>query len=175
MNEFKIGDEIRCVNSRLHAVLELGKGYKVEYVTPSGDYLGLAGVAGGYAADRFEAMPAAVSPDPAPTKSFKVGDRVKCVKPSTLRPFLVTGEIYVVTNTRPNGGSLLVQVEGSCIMWQADRFELANAVALHDPVHQPFNYPETDEDRERAARDKLRAYKRGMRDWLYGTTSEDQS
>ena len=43
------------------------------------------------------------------------------------------------------------------------------------PTTQPFDYPETDEDRDRAARAKLRAYKRGMRNWLYGTTSEDQS
>lgn len=173
MPEFKVGDMVRCVNPGSHAGLELGKGYKVEYVPPFGDYLGLDGVAGGYDVDRFEAMLAAVSPDPAPTKSFKVGDRVKCVTPSIIQPFLVTGEIYVVTNTRPNRGSLLVQVEGSCTLWQADRFELASQQATVTP--QPFDYPETDDDRDRAARAKLRAYKRGMRDWLYGTTSGEET
>ena len=106
-------------------------------------------------------------------EAFKPGDRVRCVRPSSVQPFLVLDDIYTVVKFTESGVKPLVQVEGSYILWQVNRFELADLQATVTP--QLFDYPETDEDKERAAREKLRAYKRGMRDWLYGTTSEDQS
>ena len=106
---------------------------------------------------------------------FKVGDVVRRIESDW--ESVKVGDIRTVSRTtfQTYGQGLMFGNDAN--IYDSRKFELAQeeVVALHDPVHQPFNYPETDEDKERAARDKLRAYKRGMRDWLYGTTTEGES
>ena len=111
-------------------------------------------------------------------EAFKPGDKVRRIKSAWGN--LKVGDIRTVERCVLSVGEPGLILDGDDLTYTASMFELVTCVedavmALYDPVHQPFNYPETDEDRERAARAKLRAYKRGMRDWLYGTTSEDQS
>ena len=107
-------------------------------------------------------------------EAFKPGDTVRRIGKDW--EDIKVGDIHVVESCVVGSSKPGIKVKGREKTYDATLFELVSreedaAMALHDPVHQPFNYPETDEDRERATQAKLRAYKRGMRDWLYGTTS----
>ena len=109
-------------------------------------------------------------------EAFKTGDKVRRIK--TAWGNLKVGDIRVVQDcVLDSTNNLGLTFEGDENLYVASSFELvsrAEVVILEMqaiPTTQPFDYPETDEDRERAAQAKLRAYKRGMRDWLYGTTS----
>ena len=114
---------------------------------------------------------------------FKVGDEVVCTKPDA---GLVKGRVYVVSETKTAiaTGAHYIRVDGGGLYWWSiARFDLAPA-AITDPETYAGTsletvwvdeltevQPETPEDPERAAQEKLRAYKREMRDWLYGTRS----
>ena len=107
-------------------------------------------------------------------EAFKPGDTVRRIGKDW--EDIKVGDIHVVESCVVDLSRPGIKVEGREKTYDTTMFELVShaedtAIALHDPVHQPFDYHETDEDRDRAARAKLRAYKRGMRDWLYGTTS----
>ena len=107
-------------------------------------------------------------------EAFKTGDKVRRIY--TAWGNLKVGDIRVVQDcVLASTNKLGLTFEGDGNLYDATKFELVNEVVTPEmqamPGAQPFDYPETDEDRERIAQAKLRAYKRGMRDWLYGTTS----
>ena len=110
---------------------------------------------------------------------FKVGDKVVCVLPAYP---LTLGVEYTVAATDDTRTSLgyFVQVAGDSFWYSAARFgsapepdETYVGAGLDVVWGAETAPPETPEAPERAAREKLRAYKREMRDWLYGTTSGD--
>ena len=111
-------------------------------------------------------------------EAFKPGDKVRRIKSAWGN--LTVGDIRVVQDcVLDSTNKLGLTFEGDGNIYAAPSFELVSCAEVIPlemqaiPTTQPFDYPETDEDRDRAARAKLRAYKRGMRDWLYGTTSEE--
>ena len=112
-------------------------------------------------------------------EAFKPGDKVRRIGCDW--EDIKVGDVRVVKCCVDSFSKPSVMFEGSMKYYDVTKFELVQEgeVVTSEmqtmPTAQPFSYPETDEDRDRAARAKLRAYKRGMRDWLYGTTSEEQS
>ena len=99
---------------------------------------------------------------------FEVGDVVICVNG---KGNLIKGSRHVISSVVAE----YVYIDGvSTLKYYATRFKLLSHVTpakVLDPA-KPFPYPDDDAAREARAREKLREYKKGMRDFLYGTTSD---
>lgn len=108
---------------------------------------------------------------------FNVGDKVICVRPESYGNRLKAGETYVIIQvTQRWFGEDLVYLEGfeqSCGGMYSNRFELATSVSHAGPdPSKPYPNPELEAVRQR--QQELIDYKRKMRDYLYGTTNEEE-
>lgn len=123
MSEFKVGDKVRVIRPSDVRLLDRDV-FTVDGVNASG-WLNLLEDEGGYwNCDRFELVqpepPAEATANTAGPAPFKVGDRVKVVRPSGVR--LPEGSVFTVQRINSQNQLDLAEDEGGC--WDSYRFEL---------------------------------------------------
>lgn len=179
---FKLGDMVVCTSTELPRYAE----YEVHALADFGKYVQLKGLSDWWSAEKFQlanAVAIGATPPALPQTSqaaigkaanpapFNPGDVVKCISQPETSNKIQEGQTYVVAAVRPEIDPITgartpatVRLQGIDGWWKAERFELLAAANVGPDPSKPFPDPEA--DAAKTAVEKLREYRKGLRDLI---------